>query len=243
MCTDEAALWERLAQARRVPLDPTWLGEIYSPSLSLDLRKAIAEKLGMLAEKGWPVIKHLVEQHGSLPELVLASGLCHQPDARDWLLTQAERNNDNSYEPIGVAALEALACWGAEVPESLVRKSLQHPAQQVRLAGLQLLLFRAHLLDDQTLLLLCEEALKDFRDPVVISAIRLLQRRDGTVISRRLAELCREGSDAVARSALLALGCIATSDSQRCLLELSRTLPEGDLQKQACKQLKQQFRH
>ena len=238
MLNDEAALWERLAHSRRVPLDPTWLGEIYSPSLSDDLRMAIAEKLGMFADKGWPFIKKLLDEHGALPELVLASGLCHQPEARDWLLTQVEK----SHESMGLVVLEALACWGAEVPESLVRQSIQHPSQQHRLAGLQLLLFRAHLLDDQTLLQLCEEALHDFRDPVVISAVRLLQRRDGPLISDRLAKLCHEGSDAVARSALLALGCIATSHSRHCLLELSATLPEGERREQANKELQQQFR-
>ena len=238
MSNDEAALWERLAQSRRVPIDPTWLGEIYSPSLSQDLRMAIAEKLGMFAEKGWPLIKQLLKVHGKRPELVLASGLCHQPEARDWLLTQIER----SREPIGLVFLEAIACWGAEVPESLVQQSIQHPSQQHRLAGLQLLLFRAHLLDDQTLLRLCEKALNDFRDSVVISAVRLLQRRDGPLISDRLATLCHEGSDSVAHAALLALGCIATSHSRHCLLELSSTLPEGERRDQANKQLQQQFR-
>ncbi len=46
---DEATLWDRLSKARRIPLNPSWLGEIYSPSLSDELRFAVAERLGMLA--------------------------------------------------------------------------------------------------------------------------------------------------------------------------------------------------
>ena len=39
---DEATLWDRLSKARRIPLNPSWLGEIYSPSLSDELRFAVA---------------------------------------------------------------------------------------------------------------------------------------------------------------------------------------------------------
>ena len=72
---DEAVLWERLARSRRAPLEPAWLGEVYSPSLSVDLRRALCEKLGMQAERGWPVIQDLLASHGVLPDLVMAAGL------------------------------------------------------------------------------------------------------------------------------------------------------------------------
>ena len=238
MSSDEASIWERLAQSRRNPVDPSWLGEIYSPSLSFDLRRSICEKLGMLAEKGWPTIQQLLHQHGAEKELILAAGLCHQPEARDWLLNTLKSND----ESIALEILEALACWGAEVPQTVVEESLCHPAQARRLAGLQLLTFRAHLLDDDHLLQLCEEPLQDFRDAVAIAAVRLLQRRDGTLIANRLASISRHGSDAVSKAALLALGCIATPKSRQCLLDLSTSLPEGERRQQACKQLNQQFR-
>tara|TARA_B100002052_G_scaffold294021_1_gene318120 strand:+ start:510 stop:1232 length:723 start_codon:yes stop_codon:yes gene_type:complete len=235
---DEATLWERLSQARQVPLEPAWLGEVYSPSLSLDLRHALCERLGMLAERGWPHIHRLLEQYGAQRELVLSAGLCHQPKARDWLLKQLEQDDDFGIQ----TALEALACWGAEVPCSVISDTLNHPSQQRRLAGLQLLTFHAYLLNDDELLQLCEQPLQDFRDPVVIETIRVLQRRDGTLITDRLAALIPNSSDAIARAALLALGCIATPTSQRWLLELSQSLPEGERRQLACKQLGQQFR-
>ena len=192
-----------------------------------------------IAERGWPLIQQLLKQHGPRRELVLAAGLCHQPEARDWLLEQLE----NDDEQISLMALEALSCWGGDVPEDVVASNLEHPAQQRRLAGLQLLLFRAHLLEDDALLRLCEEPLKDFRDPVAIAAIRLLQRRDGEAIAKRLAAICHEGSDPVAHTALRALGCIATPASRTFLQQLSQSLPEGARRDQARRQLKQQFRH
>ena len=237
--SEEASLWESLSQSRRKPLDPFWLGEIYSPSLSIDLRLAVCEKLGMLAELGWPHIKKLIDQHGPRQELILSAGLCHQPNARDWLLSQLKSKD----ETIVLTALEALGCWGADVPLSIVEESLVHPSQKRRLAGIQMLTFRAHLLSDNQLLQLCEEPLADFRDAVAIAAVRLLQRRDGSIISERLTTISLHGSDALAKAALLALGCIATPTSQKCLLELSKSLPEGERRQQALKQLGQQFRN
>ncbi|MAV13115.1 MAG: capsid protein, partial [Cyanobium sp. MED843] len=180
MQVDEAVLWERLAHSRRAPVEPNWLGEIYSPSLSVDLRRALCEKLGMLAERGWPVIDQLVQRHGVQPDLVMAAGLCHQTEARDWLLTLLQPTADNAM--FNLCVVEALGCWGADVPEDVVIGCLQHPGQHQRLAGLQLLSFRAHCLNDGELLNLCQEALDDFRDPIVVAAIRLLQRRDGDAI-------------------------------------------------------------
>ena len=237
---NEAALWERLSQSRRAPLEPHWLGEVYSPSLSVDLRRALCEKLGMLADQGWPQIQTLIHQHGVLPDLVMAAGLCHQKESRDWLLEQL--SNSSQLEEINLCILQALSCWGAEIPETVVKECLRHPGQQHRLAGLQLLSFRAHSLSDQELITYCSELLNDFRDPVVIATIRVLQRRDGESISKRLAQLCIEGSDDVAAAAFRALGCIATPISQKCLMELSQTLNDPSRQQLAQQQLKQQFR-
>ena len=95
---------------------------------------------------------------------------------------------------------------------------------------------------DEEILALCTEPLDDFRDPVVIAAVRVLQRRDGATISERLSDLCRSGSDNVAAAAFRALGCIATPISQRCLKELSETLSCESRKQLACQQLQQQFR-
>ena len=242
MHSDESVLWERLAQSRRAPVEPSWLGEIYSLSLSIDLRRAICEKLGMLAAKGWPIIQLLLEKHGLEPDLVMAAGLCHQPESRDWLVQQLHSSEEHD-DTLQLSLVEALSCWGADVPESIVADCLNHPAQQQRLAGLQLLVFRAYTLNDLNLLKRCEPALQDFRDPVVIAAIRLLQRRDGAAISERLAQLCDTSSQTISSAAIRALGCIGTSTSQRCLHELNHSLRDEQSRKMAGQQLAQQFRH
>ena len=233
---DEACLWDRLANARKIPLNPTWLGEIFSPSLSDELRFAVAERLGMLAETGWPIIQTLIQQHGVCPELIHAAGLCHQPEAKDWLLTQLNQANDPD-----ALLLNALSCWGAELTLSQFEHILQLPGQAQRLAGLNLLGFKSHQLKAIELLQLCEPALQDWRDPVVISCIRLLQRRDDTLISNRLANLVQAGSDLAAEAALRALGCMATTQSKLALKLLSTELSDQKRRTHALRQLKQQY--
>ena len=233
---DEASLWDRLANARRIPLDPSWLGEIFSPSLSDELRCAVAERLGMLAETGWPIIQTLIQQHGVCPELIHAAGLCHQPEAKDWLLTQLNQANDPD-----ALLLNALSCWGAELTLSQFEHILQLPGQAQRLAGLNLLGFKSHQLKAIELLQLCEPALQDWRDPVVIACIRLLQRRDDTLISNRLANLVQAGSDLAAEAALRALGCMATTQSKLALKLLSTELSDQERRTHALRQLKQQY--
>ena len=161
---DEASLWDRLSNARKIPLNPTWLGDIFSPSLSDELRFAVAERLGMLAETGWPIIQTLIQQHGNCPELIHAAGLCHQPEAKDWLLRELNQSKDPD-----ALLLNALSCWGAELTLSQFEHILQLPGQAQRLAGLNLLGFKSHQLKAIELLQLCEPALQDWRDPVVIA--------------------------------------------------------------------------
>ena len=173
-------------------------------------------------------------------ELVMAAGLCHQPAARDWLVELLNGTEENAEENLCV--LQALSCWGADVSNDVVTTCLQNPGQTYRLTGLQLLSFRAHTLTDRELLNLCGEALDDFRDPVAIAAIRVLQRRDGPEITQRLAELCRSESIPVCEAAFRALGCIATSESQASLLELSQSLSDEKRRQLALQQLNQQFR-
>ena len=233
---DEATLWDRLSNARRIPLNPAWLGEIFSPSLSDELRFAVAERLGMLAETGWPIIQTLIQQHGVCPELIHAAGLCHQPEAKDWLLTQLNQANDPD-----ALLLNALSCWGAELTLSQFEHILQLPGQAQRLAGLNLLGFKSHQLKAIELLQLCEPALQDWRDPVVIACIRLLQRRDDTLISNRLANLVQAGSDLAAEAALRALGCMATTQSKLALKLLSTELSDQERRTHALRQLKQQY--
>ncbi|MDP6193353.1 MAG: HEAT repeat domain-containing protein [Prochlorococcus sp.] len=237
MSCHEDVLRERLNNSRKAPLEPDWLGEVYSLSLSADLRMALGERLGWLGDQGWPTLKQLIDQYGAQAELIHAAGLSHQPQARDWLITQLEQDKE-----LDLGVLKALTCWGAILPTSLLHRVLSEPSQHMRLAGLALLSFKAHQLSAKELLELSEALLDDIRDPVVLATIRLLQRRDESSISNRIAEVAHKGTEAAANAALLALGCIGTANSQAALAKLNGTLPNGPRRELASKQLKQQYR-
>ena len=73
--------------------------------------------------------------------------------------------------------VKALCCWGALLPISDLKNILKAKSINFRLAGLNLL-FKSHLLNAKEILELVDDLLFDFREDVVIEAIKLLQRRD-----------------------------------------------------------------
>ena len=237
MSIHEDSIWEKLNQSRRVPLEPCWLGEVYSLNLQADLRLAITEQLGLLSNKGWPVLELLIKKAGVQPELIRAAGLCHQTEAKNWLLKLLKEQKQ-----LKLLVLQALACWGGELPITLIRNVLSEKSQPLLLAGLELLKFKVHQLSDELLLDLVQNPLRDFRDPVVLSTIRVLQRRNSAAINSQIAEIAKNGSEATSRAAILALSCIATSHSLATLSNLLNELPKGPLKEMAQKQLQLQYK-
>ena len=237
MSIHEDSIWEKLNQSRRVPLEPCWLGEVYSLNLQADLRLAITEQLGLLSNKGWPVLQLLIKKAGVQPELIRAAGLCHQTEAKNWLLKLLKEQKQ-----LKLLVLQALACWGGELPITLIRNVLSEKSQPLLLAGLELLKFKVHQLSDELLLDIVQKPLRDFRDPVVLSTIRVLQRRNSAVVNSQIAEIAKNGSEPTARAALLALSCIATSHSLSTLSNLLDELPQGTLRETAQKQLQLQYK-
>jgi len=238
MSIHEDSIWEKLNQSRRVPLEPCWLGEVYSLNLQADLRLAITEQLGLLSNKGWPVLQLLIKKAGVQPELIRAAGLCHQTEAKNWLLKLLKEQKQ-----LKLLVLQALACWGGELPITLIRNVLSEKSQPLLLAGLELLKFKVHQLSDELLLDIVQKPLRDFRDPVVLSTIRVLQRRNSAVVNSQIAEIAKNGSEPTARAALLALSCIATSHSLSTLSNLLDELPQGTLRETAQKQLQLQLQY
>ena len=238
MAINEDSIWERLNQSRRVPLEPCWLGEVYSLNLQADLRFAITEQLGLLSNKGWPVLELIIKKAGAQPELIRAAGLCHQTEAKTWLLKLLKEEKQ-----LKLPVLQALACWGGELSIMLLRNVLSEKSQPLLLAGLELLKFKVHQLSDDLLLDLVQKPLKDFRDPIVLSTIRVLQRRNSAAVNSQIAEIAKNGSEATARAALLALSCIATSHSLATLSNLLNELPQGPLKEMAQMQLQLQLQY
>ena len=187
---------------------------MYSDELSIELRQKIAEKLGLLSKKGWPTIKALLSQYGAQEELIMAAGISHQAEAKSWLINFLDTDNFN------LIGLKALGCWGASLPLTLIKKTLKHPKQTIRLAGLELLHFKAHQLSDDELLAITQETRCDFRDPVVLATIKILQRRDSLDICNALSKIARLGSGSSGEAAILALGSIGNSNSIKILFDL-----------------------
>ena len=217
---------------KNIPKDPLWIEQAYSKSLPYEIRHLLCERLGFLAEKGWASIKSLIKKHGGQPELIYAVGICHQIEARDFLLNQLDEQKD-----LDINILKALACWGAVLTNSQLELILKSKSQAIRIAGLELLSFKSHLLNETELLELVNEPLKDFRDEVVIKGIKVLQRRNEDAVIDRLKQLALNGSYPIAEQALIALGSIGTKYSSRQISELITQLDIKELQQKAKKQL------
>ncbi len=233
---DENLIWERINNARKKPLEEKWLQEIYSPNYSIALQLAITEQIGMLGEQGWHILKSLLQKYGANSELIHGIGLCHQPEAKDWLYNNLYKNNK-----LNISILNAMECWGASIPTKILSKILKEDSQAIRLSGLRLLEFKVYQLNEEKLLGLTKELLNDFRDPIVIATIKILQKRDGIGICNALAKKVTTSSDKISHYALVALGAIRSNESLKHLLELRDYLPNGKIRDFAIKQIKSQY--
>ena len=96
--------------------------KLFDPNPSIDVRRVISKE-------GWPNIHFLYHRFGFQPELIHAAGMCHQHGARDWLIKLL-----NEQEEFQLKILQALACWGAYLPQALIQKTLSQPEQAMQLA-------------------------------------------------------------------------------------------------------------
>ena len=237
ICKEEV-LREKIYLTRKSSsLDPSWLADAYSASLAEDLRYSISERLGWLGAKGWQHLKRLIDQEGIQPEFIFASGLCYQNEAKDWLFCQL-----NCKSKFQVETLQALSSWGGDFSIQLLKNILSEKSQSIRLAGLEILKFKAHQINDELLIEILKEPIRDFREAVVLKAIRVLQRRDGIIVCNELAKIVKHSHQKTSDAALIALGSIANRNSIQVLLRLSQSLENGQKKEMALKQLSQQYR-
>ena len=236
MTITEEQIWDVFNTKKPIAIDPKWLEEIYSLDISTKLRCTIGERLGLFGEKGWESIKFLIDKHGSQPELINAAGLCHHPAAFDFLLRLLRTQNNHE-----ITIVRALACWGAIIPTTDIKKILQANSIKMRLAGLNLLSFKSYLLNASELLELIKGLLEDFREEVIIQVIKILQRRNEEEIVICISEIASNGTDKVVETALIALGTIGTEQSSLALATLCRELPNKTQREIAKKQLSHQY--
>ena len=235
MTIPEFEIWDRFNN-KSIPICSEWLQTAYSLKLSKELRVLIAERLGLLGNKGWISIKTLIKRNGPQPELINAAGLSHHREARDFLLERL-----NTEDQLELKTVKALECWGAAIPIMQLKKILNHNSKDMRLAGLSLLAYKSHLLNDIQLLDLVEDLLIDFRQEVVIKTINLLQRRSEDTIINCISKIARNRTDKVAEIAIIALGSIGTKQSALNLEKLSQELEIESHKVMAKRQLSHQY--
>ena len=137
--------------------------------------------------------------------------------------------------------VKALSCWGALIPISDLKNILKEKSINIRLAGLNLLRFKSHLLNATEILELVEDLLDDFREEVVIEVIKILQRRDEAKIIKCISQVAINGTDRTVETALMALGSIATEESLIALSLLCRHLSKRTHRQMAYKQISHQY--
>ena len=236
MIITEDEIWDRFNTVKPISIDAKWYERVYSLELSIHLRFIISERLGLLADKGWDSIKSLIEKFGLQPELIHATGLCHQIEAFDFLLKLLKEEHNSN-----INIVRALSCWGALIPTTELKKILREDSIHMRLAGLNLLRFKSHLLNATEILELVEDLLDDFREEVVIEVIKILQRRDETIIIKCISQVAMNGTDQTVETALIALGSIGTDESVIELSSLCRHLTKRTHRQMACKQISHQY--
>ena len=232
MIIEENNIWDTLNNSKKTKPNAEWLKNAYNPHINIELRQEIALRLGQLSLVGWMKIKDLINTYGNNDELILAAGLTYQDDAKEWLL-QNLYNDGN----INIKVIEALACWGGTLSIELIKKILVEKSLEIRIAGLELLKFKAHLLSDFELLEITQSLLDDFREEIVIKTITILQRRESLDICIAISDVIKKGSDKSAYYGLMALGSIGTEISKNILLDLVKNLENAQRKELAQKQL------
>ncbi len=235
----QAELADRLGRWRRQPLSPEELAELLPRITDPDLALAVGERLGMAGPGAIALILPLCSQETISPALIRALAICHHPEARDQLLRWLPEAG-----PLKAAVLEALSCWGNQIDPAIIAAALQAPGRAERLAGLKLLTFRSRSLSAEELLALCRPLLDDLRAEVVIATLRLLQRRQESLILQAIQGCIRtDALPGVSETALQALGCISSASSCELLVAELVRWRHTPLEAVVRRQLQAQVRH
>ncbi len=235
MMITETQIWEKFNTNKPILIPANWLERVYSLDLSAELRWLIGERLGLLAKEGWDVIKALIDNYGNQPELIYAAGLCHQKEACSFLLQLLREEVKPE-----ISVVRALACWGAILSTQELKSILDEKSLQMRLAGLNLLSFKVHLLTVDELLDMVRDLVDDFREEVVIQVIKILQRRDEDEIIECISKIALHGTEKIVETALIALGSIGTTQSVDSLSKLSQQFESKTHRSIAQKQISHQ---
>jgi len=147
MSKSESEILEVLNGLGSKKLDLDILFSYYSLKLSFEIRKVIAEKIGMQERKGYFLLEKMIKKFGLKVEFIEALKLTTEKDAKDLLLKNLYQNNK-----FNIHIINALEPWGGEIELKLIREIFDICEIDFWIAGLNILHFKAHQLTDEKLL-------------------------------------------------------------------------------------------
>jgi len=147
MSNSESEILEVLNGLGSKKLDLDILFSYYSLELSFEIRKVIAEKIGMQERKGYFLLEKMIKKFGLKVEFIKALKLTNEKNAKDLLLKNLYQNNK-----LNIHIINALEPWGGEIELQLIREIFDICETDFWIAGLNILHFKAHQLTDEKLL-------------------------------------------------------------------------------------------
>ena len=226
MNKSESEILEILNGLGSKKLDLDILFSFYSLELSYEIRKIIAEKIGMQEREGYFLIEKMIKKFGLKIEFIEALKLTNEKDAKDLLLKNLYQNNK-----LNIHIINALEPWGAEIELKLIREIFDICETEFWIAGLNILHFKAHQLTDEKLLSFIYQIKIYDNFKINYKIISILKRRESEIVCKLLYKYSLNKESEIAKYAIFSLGSIWNDNSFEQLSKLEREIRNTSLLK------------
>ena len=226
MNKSESEILEILNGLGSKKLDLDILFSFYSLELSYEIRKIIAEKIGMQKREGYFLIEKMIRKFGLKVEFIEALKLTNEKYAKDLLLKNLYQNNK-----LNIHIINALEPWGAEIELKLIREIFDICETEFWIAGLNILHFKAHQLTDEKLLSFIYQIKIYDNFKINYKIISILKRRESEIVCKLLYKYSLNKESEIAKYAIFSLGSIWNDNSFEQLSKLEREIRNTSLLK------------
>ena len=226
MNKSESEILEILNGLGSKKLDLDILFSFYSLELSYEIRKIIAEKIGMQEREGYFLIEKMIKKFGLKVEFIEALKLTNEKYAKDLLLKNLYQNNK-----LNIHIINALEPWGAEIELKLIREIFDICETEFWIAGLNILHFKAHQLTDEKLLSFIYQIKIYDNFKINYKIISILKRRESEIVCKLLYKYSLNKELEIAKYAIFSLGSIWNDNSFEQLSKLEREIRNTSLLK------------
>ena len=226
MNKSESEILEILNGLGSKKLDLDILFSFYSLELSYEIRKIIAEKIGMQEREGYFLIEKMIKKFGLKVEFIEALKLTNEKYAKDLLLKNLYQNNK-----LNIHIINALEPWGAEIELKLIREIFDICETEFWIAGLNILHFKAHQLTDEKLLSFIYQIKIYDNFKINYKIISILKRRESEIVCKLLYKYSLNKELEIAKYAIFSLGSIWNDNSFKQLSKLEDEIKDSSLLK------------